>query len=171
MLSSPQLWLILQQSHLNDKETSRTQRVSQSPITPWGTNPPVNHTRSLTMNGNISYKYLPSHQISVDCSLLEEPGPLCFEKCIIWTQGQSKALTASSLPLHTRLSEIEQLMTPDSALLLFQRWSPHSGDKCPRRGRTIHLNQDSDASLQADFCTSFEQPVSLCEAPLTTAFL
>ena len=42
------------------------------------------------MNGNISYKYLPSHEISVDSSFLEEPGPLRFEKCIIWTLGRQQ---------------------------------------------------------------------------------
>jgi len=39
------------------------------------------------MSGNISYKYFPSHEISVDSSPLEAPGPLCFEKCIVWTPG------------------------------------------------------------------------------------
>lgn len=39
------------------------------------------------MNGDISYKYLPSHEISGDSSPLEEPSSLRFEKCIIWTLG------------------------------------------------------------------------------------
>lgn len=80
--------LIFQQSHLHEKEKK------QNPESRPGTDHTVGHKisvshkrRNLTMNGNISSKYLPSNEISDDSSPLEEPGPMSFEKCIIWAPG------------------------------------------------------------------------------------
>lgn len=52
------------------------------------------------MNGNISYEYLPTHEISVDSSPLEKPGPLRFEKCIIWTLGTEQRPHWFLIPPH-----------------------------------------------------------------------
>lgn len=150
----------------------------QNPESKPGTDHIVGHTMSIYEQQEekcySECKYFiraPPHEISVDSSPREDPGPLCFEKCISWPPGTEQRPTASSSSLHSRLLEMQQLLTPDSALLLFQTWHFHSLDKPTHWGRTVHLNQDLDASPRADFCTSFEEPVSFWEALLTPQFL
>lgn len=67
MLLLTLFWLMLQQSHLDQKEKK------QNPERKAGTDHTVGHRktvsnkrRNLTMNGNISCEYLPSHEISAD---------------------------------------------------------------------------------------------------------
>lgn len=149
----------------------------QNPESKPGTDHTVGHTHLWATRGEmlqwmqIFHTSTSPHEISVDSSPREAPGSLCFEKCISWPPGTEQRPTASSSSLHSRLLEMQQLLTPDSALLLCQTWHFHSLDKPPHWARTIHLNQDLDASSKADFCTSFEEPVSFWEALLTPQFL